>query len=41
MEEKDFVYNENQEYLQGAIDCKIMFVNIDNEIAQFKKSVIL
>ena len=34
MKESDFIYNECQDYLQGAIDCDIKFVNVDYEIKQ-------
>ena len=37
MNENDFTYIENQEYLQGAIDCEIKFVNVDSELNTIEK----
>lgn len=37
MKEGDFAYNTNQEYLQGAIDCEIKFVNVECEIAKIRQ----
>lgn len=33
----DFSYNINQEYLQGAINCEIKFVNVDSEIEKIRQ----
>lgn len=32
LEEHDLCYNQNQEYLQGAIECDIKFVDVEREI---------
>lgn len=37
MKESDFSYKENQEYLQGAIECEIKFVNVEKELAALHK----
>lgn len=37
LKDEDFIYNNNQEYLQGAIDCDIKFVNVDNELKTIKE----
>ena len=35
--ESQFSYNQNQEYLQGAIDCEIKFINVDYEIQKISQ----
>ena len=37
MKEADFSYNATQEYLQGAIDCEIKFINVDYEIDKIRQ----
>jgi len=37
LKENDFVYNESQEYLQGAINCEIKFVDVTKEMEHVKK----
>lgn len=37
MQENDFTYNQSQEYLQGAIDCEIKFVDVDFEIEKIRQ----
>lgn len=35
--EDDFLYSKNQEYLQGAIDCEIKFIDVDYEIKKISE----
>lgn len=35
--ENDFLYHQNQEYLQGAIDCEIKFINVDFELKRIRE----
>lgn len=37
LDEKDFVFAECQEYLQGAINCEIKFVDVSKELIQIKQ----
>ncbi len=37
MKEDDFSYNTNQEYLKGAIDCEIKFINVNCEIEKIRQ----
>lgn len=37
MSASDFSYKENQEYLQGAIECEIKFVDVEKELAVLHK----
>lgn len=37
LDETDFEYNDKKEYLQGAIDCSIRFINADRELAEIRK----
>lgn len=35
--ESVFHYSDDQEYLQGAIECKLRFINVENELKQIKE----
>ena len=35
--ESDFSYYQNQEYLQGAIDCEIKFIDVDFELKKIRE----
>ncbi len=37
MKEDDFLYDDNQEYLLGAIDCEIRFVKVCTELSRIKE----
>ena len=37
MKESDFSYNQSQEYLQGAIDCEIKFIDVTTEMEKIRK----
>lgn len=37
MKENDFLYNDDQEYLLGAIDCEIRFIKVCSELSRIKE----
>ena len=37
LKDRDFIYSENQEYLQGAIECEMKFVDVSAELSIIKE----